>query len=104
MYQVSRLQFKKLVSEPLGQITSLHAGEAYAMQNITRTDRLALLLSGKINVLQDHQLLHPISPCEFLDSPEFESRVKEDEKFKVNTTVNYYPTKTTNKLNYHFLS
>lgn len=62
---------------------SLHAGEAYAMQNLTRTDRLALLLSGKVNVLQDHQLLHPIQPCEFLDSPEFESRVNEDDKFKV---------------------
>lgn len=62
---------------------SLHAGEAYAMQNLTRTDRLALLLSGKVNVLQDHQFLHPIMPCEFLDSPEFESRVNEDDKFKV---------------------
>lgn len=62
---------------------SLHAGEAYAMQNLTKTDRLALLLSGKVNVLQDHQFLHPILPCEFLDSPEFESRVNEDDKFKV---------------------
>ncbi|XP_065225728.1 popeye domain-containing protein 3-like [Planococcus citri] len=82
-FKVSRLQFKKLVSEPFAQIMSLHAGEAYAMQNLTRTDRLALLLSGKVNVLQDHQFLHPIMPCEFLDSPEFESRVNEDDKFKV---------------------
>lgn len=82
-FKVSRLQFKKLVSEPFAQIMSLHAGEAYAMQNLTRTDRLALLLSGKVNAMQDHQFLHPILPCEFLDSPEFESRVNEDDKFKV---------------------
>lgn len=53
------------------------------MQNITKTDRLGLLLTGKANVLQDHQLLHPIGPCEFLDSPEFESRASSEAKFKV---------------------
>lgn len=63
---------------------SLHAGEAYAMQNLTRTDRLGLLLNGKVNVLSDSNFLHPILPCEFLDSPEFESsRASVDEKFKV---------------------
>lgn len=34
--------------------------------------------------MSDHQFLHPILPCEFLDSPEFESsRANMDEKFKV---------------------
>ena len=56
------------------------------MQNLTRTDRLGLLLSGKVNVLSDSNFLHPILPCEFLDSPEFESsRASVDDKFKVNT-------------------
>ncbi|PNF30494.1 hypothetical protein B7P43_G10872 [Cryptotermes secundus] len=83
-FKVSRLQFKKMVSSDFAQIMSLHAGEAYAMQNLTRTDRLGLLLSGKINVMSDHQFLHPIMPCEFLDSPEFESsRATTDDKFKV---------------------
>ncbi|XP_049840129.1 popeye domain-containing protein 3-like [Schistocerca gregaria] len=83
-FKVSRLQFKKMVSAEFAQIMSLHAGEAYAMQNITRTDRLGLLLSGKVNVMWEHQFLHPIMPCEFLDSPEFESsRATTDEKFKV---------------------
>lgn len=68
---------------------SLHAGEAYAMQNLTRTDRLGLLLNGKVNVLSDTNFLHPILPCEFLDSPEFESsRASVDDKFKVSA----YPT------------
>lgn len=37
-----------MVSTEFAQIMSLHAGEAYAMQNLTRTDRLGLLLSGKV--------------------------------------------------------
>lgn len=37
--------------------------------------------------MSDHQFLHPILPCEFLDSPEFESsRANMDEKFKVKLT------------------
>ncbi|XP_050447415.1 popeye domain-containing protein 3-like [Cataglyphis hispanica] len=83
-FKVSRLQFKRLVSPEFATITSLHAGEAYAMQNLTRTDRLGLLLTGKVNVLSDTNFLHPILPCEFLDSPEFESsRASVDDKFKV---------------------
>ncbi|XP_026472892.1 popeye domain-containing protein 3-like [Ctenocephalides felis] len=83
-FKVSRLQFKRMVCTDFAQVMSLHAGEAYAMQNLTRTDRLGLLLSGKVNVLSDQQFLHPILPCEFLDSPEFESsRAGVDDKFKV---------------------
>ncbi|XP_066251385.1 popeye domain-containing protein 3-like [Euwallacea similis] len=83
-FKLSRLQFKRMVSSDFAQIMSLHAGEAYAVQNLTRTDRLGLLLSGKVNVLSDNQFLHPILPCEFLDSPEFESsRNTVDDKFKV---------------------
>ena len=88
--QVSRLQFKRLVSPEFASIMSLHAGEAYAMQNLTRTDRLALLLSGKVNVLSDSNFLHPILPCEFLDSPEFESsRASVDDKFKVKNVISF---------------
>ncbi|KAK2581252.1 hypothetical protein KPH14_008042 [Odynerus spinipes] len=83
-FKVSRAQFKRLVSPELATVMSLHAGEAYAMQNLTKTDRLGLLLSGKVNVLSDTSFLHPILPCEFLDSPEFESsRASRDDKFKV---------------------
>jgi hypothetical protein len=75
-----------MVGAEFAQVMSLHAGEAYAVQNLTRTDRLGLLLCGKVNVLSDNQFLHPILPCEFLDSPEFESsRNTVDDKFKVAT-------------------
>nr|XP_024217137.1 popeye domain-containing protein 3-like isoform X3 [Halyomorpha halys] len=82
-FKVTRIQFKKLINNDMAQIMSLHAGEAYALQNLTRTDRLGLLLSGKLNVLCDGHFLHPILACEFLDSPEFESRANMDDKFKV---------------------
>ena len=55
------------------QIMTLHAGECYAIQNMTKTDRLALLISGRVNVINDRSFLHHIEPGEFLDSPEFES-------------------------------
>jgi hypothetical protein len=58
--QVSRLQFKKMVSPDFAQIMSLHAGEAYAMQNLTRTDRLGLLLSGKVRRGAVKSLAFPI--------------------------------------------
>uniref|UniRef100_A0A224Z1N2 Popeye domain-containing protein n=1 Tax=Rhipicephalus zambeziensis TaxID=60191 RepID=A0A224Z1N2_9ACAR len=84
--QVPRLLFKKLVSLEYAQICNLHAGEAYAMQNLTKTDRLGLLIAGKVSVLTDHHFLHYIHPREFLDSPEFEStRSGVDDKFKIVT-------------------
>ncbi|CAB3242892.1 unnamed protein product [Arctia plantaginis] len=49
-FKVSRLQFKRMVSPDFAHVMSLHAGEAYAMQNLTKTDRLGLLLSGKVHI------------------------------------------------------
>lgn len=75
---------QELVSLEYAQICNLHAGEAYAMQNLTKTDRLGLLIAGKVSVLTDHHFLHYIHPRQFLDSPEFEStRPGVDDKFKV---------------------
>lgn len=48
MLQVPRLLFKRLVSVEYAQIMSLHEGEAYAMCNLTKTDRLGLLIEGKV--------------------------------------------------------
>ncbi|KAI5631546.1 popeye protein conserved region domain-containing protein [Phthorimaea operculella] len=49
-FKVTRLQFKRMVSPDFAHVMSLHAGEAYAMQNLTKTDRLGLLLSGKVRL------------------------------------------------------
>lgn len=43
---VTRFLFKQLVSAEYGQSMVLQAGEAYAMENVTKTDRLGLLISG----------------------------------------------------------
>jgi len=81
---ISRLAFKKLTSSDYAEIFSLHTGEAYAVQNITRTDRLSLLLTGKVQVVSDRATLHSIDCNEFLDSPEFESsRATGETKFRV---------------------
>ena len=43
--RVSKADFGKLVAK--GRLMSLQTGEAYAMEGLTPTDRLALLISGK---------------------------------------------------------
>jgi len=82
--KVSRHTFKKFVSQEYAQIYNLHAGEAYALQNITRADRLTLLLDGKVMVISERTILHGIDKYEFLDSPEYESsRGALKDKFRV---------------------
>lgn len=79
---MTRLQFQKLVSSDVAEIIGLHSGECYAIENMTKTDRLALLINGKVNVLNEKQFLHHIHALQFLDSPEFESSSNE-ETFRV---------------------
>ena len=70
---VTRLQFKKLVTAgDSAQVVRLHSGECYAVENMTKTDRLALLISGRAVVLTEKRFLHHVDPFEFMDSPEFE--------------------------------
>ena len=42
----SRTQFKKLVASEHCSLVTLRHGEAYATQEVTKTDRLGLLISG----------------------------------------------------------
>jgi hypothetical protein len=81
-FDLYRLQFKKLVNTDSSQIVNLHSGECYAVENMTKTDRLALLVTGRLNVLTEKSFLHNVGPHEFLDSPEFESSNSE-ETFRV---------------------
>ena len=62
-----------MFSSNIAKVISLHPGECYAVQDLTRADNLGLLLSGKCSVLNEAAFLHNIDPGQFLDSPEFES-------------------------------
>lgn len=55
-----------MVSSEFAQIMSLHAGEAYAMQNLTRTDRLGLLISGKVRRPLSQILTFDLFPLKLL--------------------------------------
>ena len=65
---------------------SLHPGECYAVANLSKTDNLGMLISGRCSVLNEQGFLHQIAESEFLDSPEFESMAtasSESETFQV---------------------
>ncbi|RUS77612.1 hypothetical protein EGW08_014612 [Elysia chlorotica] len=47
--RVSRHLYKRLVCPEFCTIMTLHEGETYATQSVTRTDKLGLLISGTIN-------------------------------------------------------
>ncbi|KAL4233307.1 hypothetical protein ACF0H5_007990 [Mactra antiquata] len=80
---VSRKLFKKLIDQNYCLQSTLYEGDAYAVQGITKTDRLGLLVSGSMKVYSQQNLLHNIEEMEFIDSPEFESSVTGEEKFQV---------------------
>ncbi|OWF52517.1 popeye domain-containing protein 3-like [Mizuhopecten yessoensis] len=81
--KIPRSLFKKLTCADFCTLTTLHEGEAYCSQAISKTDRLGLLISGRMNVYHHHNILHQIQEMEFIDSPEFESGVSGDEKYQV---------------------
>lgn len=80
---VSRRLFKKLIDQNFCLSSTLYEGDAYALQGITKTDRLGLLVTGTMKVYSHQNFLHMIREMEFIDSPEFESSVTGDEKFQV---------------------
>ncbi|KAK2159154.1 hypothetical protein LSH36_157g02011 [Paralvinella palmiformis] len=81
--KVSRAQFKRFIAPERCSVLTLHQGEPYATQDVTKTDRLSILLSGTVNVLSNGQFLHQIQERQFLDSPEFESSTHGEDKFHV---------------------
>jgi len=86
-FGVARPQFKRLVGSDAAQIVVLHPGECYAIENMTKTDRLGLLLTGKASVVNEKAFLHHVHPMQFLDSPEFESSSASEDTFKVGKYV-----------------
>ncbi|XP_006000120.1 popeye domain-containing 2 [Latimeria chalumnae] len=80
--------YKEIVKCCDGQVVTLSKDQNYAVEGKTPIDRLSLLLSGRIRVTLDGQLLHYIYSYQFLDSPEWESlRPTEEGKFQVTLTA-----------------
>lgn len=46
-----RRLFRKMVSPDCCTMATLHEGEAYATQGISKTDKLGLLISGRCSIL-----------------------------------------------------
>ncbi|KAI0212441.1 Popeye domain-containing protein 3 [Lamellibrachia satsuma] len=80
---MSRSMFKKLVCSEHCTVMTLREGDSYATQELTRTNRLALLVSGTANVYTNNRLIHSVCRMQFLDSPEFEATQLGDQKFHV---------------------
>ncbi|XP_048768781.1 popeye domain-containing protein 3-like [Ostrea edulis] len=82
-FRVPRHLYRKLMSPEYCTLGTLHEGEVYASQGISKIDRLGLLIAGRMVVYSHHQQLHHIKAKEFIDSPEFESAICGDEKYQV---------------------
>ncbi|XP_040583198.1 popeye domain-containing protein 3 [Lepeophtheirus salmonis] len=91
--RVPRTSFEKLISLDIVEISELHSGECYAIKDLSKTVRLAVLLQGRVHVVNENNYLHDIRPNEFLDSPEYESSgINCEETFKV-TVLAAVPSK-----------
>ncbi|GFO01661.1 blood vessel epicardial substance [Plakobranchus ocellatus] len=56
--RVSRQLYKRLVCPEFCTLMTLHEGETYATQSVTRTDKLGLLISGTYPEKTDHSSFH----------------------------------------------
>jgi len=84
---VPRWQYAQLVAPHRCCILGMAEGDFYARQDLTKADRLAVIISGSANVLVDGRVLHAVTEKEFLDSPEFESTPHKDNTFNVSVVA-----------------
>ncbi|GIY65805.1 popeye domain-containing protein 3 [Caerostris extrusa] len=68
--QVSRHQFRRAIS-CMREIKYLKPREPYCVENVTKVDRLSLVISGRLVVSQNGHALHIVDSKQFLDSPEW---------------------------------
>ncbi|XP_077487630.1 popeye domain-containing protein 1-like isoform X2 [Amblyomma americanum] len=86
-YQVSKSRFMELTRA--AELVHLAAERRYAIEGVTAADqRVAILLTGQLQVTCEDVLLHYIQPNEFIDSPEYEScPIGSDKLFQVTITA-----------------
>lgn len=70
-FNISPQLFVELVTCKGCEITHMDVGKVYAKEDITPSQRVALLLSGRMKVTQKGQLLHYVNSDNFMDSAEW---------------------------------
>ncbi|XP_035208156.1 blood vessel epicardial substance-like isoform X1 [Stegodyphus dumicola] len=68
--RVTRHQFRQAI-HCMREIKTLKPREPYCIENVTKVDRLSLVLSGRLVVSQHGHALHIVDSKQFLDSPEW---------------------------------
>merc|ERR1712135_239704 len=77
---------------------TLKAGEKYAIENTTATDRVAYLFGGKMKVSMNGGFLHYVNANDFIDSPEWETiKVSRGKRSKEIGITNFTKTTTSKK-------
>lgn len=72
-FEYSKDDFVELVTTKGCDIKTLKAGEKYAIEKTTATDRVAYLFGGKMKVSMNGGFLHYVNANDFIDSPEWET-------------------------------
>lgn len=68
--RVTRSQFQKAI-RCMREIKHLKPREPYCVENVTKVERLSLVLTGRLVVSQHGHALHIVDSRQFLDSPEW---------------------------------
>ncbi|CAB4055723.1 BVES [Lepeophtheirus salmonis] len=97
LYQMRPIKFpeeiENLYLSLFAPLRSFTQGSAMQSKTSQKTVRLAVLLQGRVHVVNENNYLHDIRPNEFLDSPEYESSgINCEETFKV-TVLAAVPSK-----------
>jgi len=85
-FEYSKDDFVELVTVKGCDIKSLPAGQKYAIEGKTSTDRISYLFAGKMKVSVNDEFLHYVNVNDFIDSPEWETirtAVRKNDHYKV---------------------
>jgi CRP-like cAMP-binding protein len=72
-FEYSKDDFVDLVTVKGCDVKTLPAGQNYAIEGKTTTDRLSYMFAGKMKVSVNDEFLHYVNVNDFIDSPEWET-------------------------------
>ena len=89
---VTRKTFYDIIIRNIWKIQTLNTGDVYSAEDMTETNKLSLLFSGKMAVIRDKVVITELSDLSFIDSAEWFVSTK-----KVETTPKYKVTLLANQ-------